>query len=88
MKCDMTCVLMSFINQGFLVKKDFFSKEELQEAIDGVNEKVESLAASLFEAGKIRGTGVNTSFMSYCIVLLLLVIKIYSSRSAGSTSSM
>lgn len=41
--------------QGYVVVKDLFNHEELQHAIDGVNELVDSMANKLFAAGKIKG---------------------------------
>ena len=41
--------------QGYIVVKDLFSHEELQPAINGVNELVDSMADKLYDAGKIKG---------------------------------
>lgn len=40
--------------QGYLIIKDFFTKEELQACRDDLEDEVDRLANTLYKAGKIK----------------------------------
>lgn len=40
--------------QGYLIIKDFFTKEELQACRDDLEDEVDRLANKLYKAGKIK----------------------------------
>eukprot|EP00794_Sanderia_malayensis_P012089 gene12089-13335_t len=55
--------------KGFVIVKDLFKPEELQPAIDGVNELVDKLASKLYNAGKIKDKYEKASFNERLILL-------------------
>ena len=47
---------MIFDSQGFLVIEDFFTPNELNPAINAIDDLVDDLAQQLYNAGKIKGS--------------------------------
>ena len=51
-----------YFEKGYVVVPEFFSKEELQPAIDSIKEMVDALAEKLYKAGKIQDKCEDAGF--------------------------
>jgi ectoine hydroxylase-related dioxygenase (phytanoyl-CoA dioxygenase family) len=56
--------LDKYLADGFLIVRDLFSEQELQPAIDAINEKVGELAERLYRSGKIEDRFEHEGFLT------------------------